>query len=238
MNIRSKMLVGVVGAVLFSLGGVEGAAVAPEALKPEVLYIDLADFSKARGLRVEDHGEYAKLENNNKYGNGLSIKMDPALLKHNDPYLLLFNYFDNDSNRMVYPVGFGGAPVEEGTGSGLFYMSKNTHSSGLTDTWRWKTFRCYANTWYGNQASRLAPAGAPTFFVRSKYARWVYVLPITDQIEKQYNAIRSDLLSLMADYNRLLAAESFLQEEQLRVQQTVSVTEKISKSSDIAIFTN
>lgn len=106
----------------------ETADVDASRLKPEVLYIDLANPADARGIALGDEKDMAGLERKELAGmpgavpasGYVVVRFDPAVVKEETPLLVAFQYFDPEGFARGVPViqGILDSPNREGSYTG------------------------------------------------------------------------------------------------------------------------
>lgn len=213
--------------LLALVGSLTGAWAAGDArieaarLKPEVLYIDLANPATARGLELADEKQAANLKRTEIDGvaagepedGWVTLKLDPERVKRDTPLLVAFSYYDAERWDEPKLVGFPhtAARPQDGPVS-LHWENCYTRGGAYSDSWRWWTAFTYANYGRGQQAS---------FRLGAHSLGWVLVLPLDDAARSEMNGVREKVLALYADYSRLVAAENALQLARGRLEQAL-----------------
>ena len=223
---RTAIMCTALAALCTAAVAVESGKIDAARLKPEALYVDLANPTNARGislgdeeLEVTERGGQTVVVFKRRY---VWVKLDPARVRPETPMLVAIGYYDPeqygdvagdlqspDRPHRLSVQGFVDKPNRKGG-----YTTGSVVAPSHAGAWRWWTVFTYAN--YGMRANR----GRPSFALNSRLgARWIVVLPLTGESEKALHGIRDKALAMLANYGRLIVAEAALQEVRGRLEQ-------------------
>ena len=199
----------------------EAVVIDPAQLKPEVLYIDLANPANARGISLADENQAENLQRTEIDGvpaaepqdGWVTLALDPDAVGRETAMLVAFSYYDSDRWDEPRLIGF---PYHADAGrdrpSPLGWANCYTNAGAYSDSWRWWTAFAYAN--YGRADRSSFRLGAATL-------GWVLVMPLDEAAQVGMHQTRERVLAVLADYARLLAAENALQDARGRMEQGI-----------------